>query len=151
MSHARTQVQAAIVTALQAITGFSTKVFPARVNPVPEDSLPVILVYSTEEEIETGTMNPPRTQLRTLTVMVDSVVQLTSGFDTELDDMQEDIEKILGGATFLATITTAKWHDITLVAATKTMSGEPGTTTAALRMEYRVQYATLENAPQTLI
>lgn len=151
MSHARTQVQSAIVTALQGITGFSTKVFAARVNPVEEADLPVMLVYSTEETIETGVMNPPRSQFRALTVMVDCVIQQSSGFDTELDDLQEDVEKVLGGATFLATINSAKWHDITLVSANKTMSGEPGTTTAALRLEYRVQYSTRENAPQTLI
>lgn len=151
MSHARTQIRDMIVTALRAIEDMKWSVFASRVIPVPETSLPVILVYTTEEAISTETMGPPRTQIRSLAVMVDLIVQAQETYDDDLDAMQVNVEDVLGGSAFLATMNTAKVKNIALEAANKTMSGEPTITTCATRMEYRVEYVTRENDPETLI
>lgn len=148
--HVRTQVRDLFVTALQGVSGMSDKVFAARVNPLSEELLPVFLVYTTEETIDTLTMGPPRTQMRTLSVMVDVVLQVSEDYDDELDVLQASIETVLGGSAFYAITEAAKVQNVTLVAANKTMSGEPQTTTCATRLEYRAEYTTRENDPETL-
>ena len=150
MSHVRTQVRDLIVAALRDIPDMKFSVFASRVTPIQQDRLPVILVYTTDEAVETVTMGPPRTQLRQLSVMVDVIISLRDDFDEELDAFQTEVEKILGGSAFLADMTTAKVKDFILIAANKTMSGEPDTTTCATRMEYRADYTTRESDPETL-
>jgi hypothetical protein len=150
MTHARTQVRDLFVTALKAIDDMNDKVFAARVNPVAAELLPVILVYTTEEVVETLTMDPPRTQGRVLSVMVDVVLQLSEDYDDELDALQASIETVLGGSAFYATTEAANVQNVTLVAANKIMSGESQTTTCATRLEFRAEYTTRENDPETL-
>ena len=151
MSHVKTQVRDTIVTALGTVTALTGRVYANRVNPVQSGDMPVALVFVTEEEITTDTMGHPRHQTRIISVMVDLVVETTEDFDDDLDDLQAAVETVLGGATFLATMNSAKWRDLTLVATEKALNGDGKITVAALRMEYRVECATRENNPETLI
>ena len=151
MSHVKSQVRDAIVTALGGITALSGRVHANRVNPVQHGDMPVALVFVTEEEITTDTIGHPRHQTRAISVMVDLLVETTEDFDDDLDDLQVSVETVLGGSAFLATMNSAKWRDLTLVATEKALNGEGQVTVAGLRMEYRVECATRENNPETLI
>lgn len=151
MSHVRTQIRDLVAAALKAVPEMSDSVFASRVNPIALKSLPAIMVFTAEEQVETATMGFPRTQFRALSVFVDVVIALREDYDDELDAFQVEVEKILGGSDFLGEWTAAGIKNFSLVGANKAMSGEGETTTCATRMEYRAEYATRENDPETIV
>lgn len=89
MSHVRTQIRTATVAAL---AGIGTTVIAARVYPVAEDSLPVVLVYTNGEQVsqyEFGGLE------RRLEVVVEIVAQGTN-LDAALDAILVEVEQALG-------------------------------------------------------
>jgi hypothetical protein len=87
MSHVRTQIRAAAVAALSGIALVST----ARVYPVAEGELPVLLVRTDGEEITGGTHGA---HARELALIVEAVAR--GGFvDEDLDALLVQVETAL--------------------------------------------------------
>jgi hypothetical protein len=95
MAHVRKQIRDNIVTTLTGLTTTGSRVYRSRVYPVADNKLPGILIYTDSEEVETATINPPRTQLRTLTVRIEAFVKGVSNFDDDIDTITEEVEEAL--------------------------------------------------------
>lgn len=142
MAHVRKQIRDNIVTTLTGLTTTGSRVYRTRVYPLGESKLPGLGIYTDTEEIEIQTINPPRTQLRTLTVTVDAFVKGVSNFDNDLDTICEEVEEALA-----ADITRGGLAKDTRVTGFESdFSGEGDQPVANGKISVTVQYVTLENA-----
>jgi hypothetical protein len=87
MSHVRTQIRAAAVDALAGVAPVSA----SRVYPIAEADLPVLLVWTNEEEITGGTHGA---YARELTLIVEAVAR-GALVDDDLDALLVGVEKAL--------------------------------------------------------
>jgi hypothetical protein len=91
MSHVRTQIRQAAVAALDGIAAVSA----SRVYPIAEADLPVLLVWTNDEEITGGTHGA---YARELTLAVEAVAR--GGFvDDDLDALLVSVENALTRST----------------------------------------------------
>ena len=91
MSHARTQIRAAAVAALEGVAPVSA----SRVYPIDEAELPVLLVWTNAEEITGGTHGA---YARELTLIVEAVAR-GGTVDDDLDTLLVGVEKALARNT----------------------------------------------------
>lgn len=111
MSHVRTQIKAAAITALTGLTTTGARVFSERAYPT--DDLPCLCITTGEEEVETVELGPGATQERTIELLVEGFAAAASGVDTLLDTIQSEVEVALFSADL-------NWW-IDLVASNKTV------------------------------
>jgi hypothetical protein len=86
VSHVRTQIRAAVVSALESLGG----VHVSRARTLQPDELPVYLVYTQSEEIESDFEH----HNRALQVVVEVVIA-SQNFDDDLDDQVLAVEQLL--------------------------------------------------------
>lgn len=95
MSHLRTQIRQRIVTNLTGLSTTGSNVYDTRVYPLAPNKLPGLAVYTKSESTEYETMSPPRTLRKTVTVVIEIYVKMTSTFDEVLDTIAAEIEAAL--------------------------------------------------------
>lgn len=145
MAHVRKQIRDNVVTALTGLTTTGSNVFRSRVYPIETSKLPGLAIYTDSEDIEAQTVNPPRTQFRTLTVTVDCYVKGVSNFDNDLDTISEEVEEALA-----ADITRGGLAKDTRVSSFQAdFSGEGEQPIATGKISIEVDYVTVENAVDT--
>lgn len=71
MAHVRQSIRDNVVTTLTGLTTTGANVFASRVYPLATAKLPGLAIYTNDEAIEASTIQPPRVQLRTLTLTVE--------------------------------------------------------------------------------
>ena len=135
MSHVRTQIRNAVAAAL---TGVGT-VHVARVYPVTEAELPVVLVYTNGEQIEQGEFGSLE---RVLEVVVEIVAQGDS-LDAAMDAVLVDVEQALGGG--LGALVTS-FSAASIEVSTSTEGSAP---IGRLRLAYEATYRTAYADPET--
>lgn len=141
MSHLRKQIRDAVVTALTGLATTSTRVYKTRIYPLETGKLPGLCIYTRSEEISNETINPPRTQLRTLEVVVESYVMANSNIDDSLDAISLEVEEAIYSHQTLSGL--AKGIDITSFEAD--YSGEGEKIVGVGRLTLSVYYTTKEN------
>lgn len=141
MSHIRKQIRDAVVTALTGLTTTSTRVYKSRIYPLESGKLPGLCIYTKAEEISNETINPPRTQMRTLQVMVESYVMANSNIDDSLDTISLEVEEAIYSHQTLSGL--AKGIDI--VSYEADYSGEGEKVVGVGRLTLNVFYTTKEN------
>ena len=145
MAHVRKQIRDNVVTALTGLATTGSNVFRSRVYPMETSKLPGLAIYTDSEEIAPQTINPPRTQLRTLTVTVDCYVKGVSNFDNDLDTISEEVEEAL-----TADLTRGGLAKDTRVSSFQAdFSGEGEQPIATGKISIEVDYVTVENAVGT--
>lgn len=95
MSHGRTQIRAALKTALTGLTTTGSNVHVDRERPVRKQVLPILLILTGDEQIETGTTRPPRTQVRVLNMSIDCIASADGAapdVDATLDTIISEVE-----------------------------------------------------------
>jgi len=97
MAHLRKQIRDRVVTNLTGLSTTASRVYASRVYPMAAANLPGICVYAKSEEIETTTLTPPRTQVRTLALVVEGYAAATSSLDDTLDAISLEVEEALAG------------------------------------------------------
>jgi hypothetical protein len=147
MAHVRKLIRDNITTTLTGLTTTGTNVYQTRVYPLAEDKLPGIAIYTSAEAIEYATINPPRTQIRTLTVNIELYVKGLTGYDNDLDQISSEIEEAL--YTDLTRGGYAKETRITAFDAD--FSGEGDQPVAYATITVEVDYMTLENDVETSV
>lgn len=95
MSHIRKRIRDAVVTALTGLTTTGTRVYKSRVYPLESGKLPGLCIYTKSEDISTTTINRPRTQIRTLEVVIEGYVMANSAFDDTIDQISVEVEEAL--------------------------------------------------------
>lgn len=95
MAHVRKLIRDNVTTALTGLSITGSNVFKTRVIPLDKTKLPAICVYANNETTEYGTINPPRTQMRTLELTAEVYVKGTSDVDDSLDAISVELEEAL--------------------------------------------------------
>lgn len=147
MAHVRKQIRDNIETTLTGLSTTGSNVYRSRVYPIADDKLPGILIYTDSEEVETVSITPPRTQLRSLTVRVEVFVKALSNFDDEIDTIAEEIEAALAADATRGGLA----KDTTITGFDAEFSGDGDQPVGTGRISIRVDYATLENAAGTAV
>ena len=147
MAHVRKQIRDNIITTITGLSTTGSNVYRSRVYPIAEDKLPGVLVYTELEEIETVSITPPRTQMRSLTVRIEAYVKGVSNFDNDLDTISEEVEEALS-----IDVTRGGLAKDTVVTSFEAeFSGDGDQPVAVGRMSIRVDYATVEGAVETAV
>lgn len=99
MSHKRQIIRDAIINQLKDKTDAGSNVYGNRAKPLFDQFLPVILVYSKQENILEDQYNiDGYTSLkRELEIAIEAVILGGDDFDQKLDDIAEQIESALDG------------------------------------------------------
>lgn len=146
MTHARQQLREAAATLLTDLETTGVNVFQNRVYDVTESELPCLLIYTTNETIETETMAQYRTLHREVDLIVEGMAQAVSDIDDVLDLIGSEVEVAIGSDRTLSG--TAKQATLESVEIGLSQVGEKPA--GSIRMTYKVYYRTTENAPDTL-
>jgi len=147
MAHIRKLIRDDITTTLTGLTTTGSNIYQTRVYPLAENKLPGLAIYTSSESTEYATINPPRTQIRTLIVNVEIYVRGLTGYDNTLDQIALEIEEAL--YTDLTRGGYAKETRVTGFEAE--FSGEGDEPVAYATMTIEVDYMTLENDLETSV
>lgn len=95
MAHVRTNIRNNIATTLTGLTTTGSNVYVTRLFPLGAGKLPGLCIYTRGEATQYSTVNPPRTQMRTLDVIVEAYVKGTSSIDATIDTISVELEEAL--------------------------------------------------------
>lgn len=148
MSHLRTQIRSAVVTALTNLSSTGTRVYSGRVDPLAADASASLLVDVGEEQIETVSIGGSRNRIldRRLEVIIRAGVKAGSGYLDTLDQIALEVEQALAANQSLGGV--AKYVQPTGIEAPE-LDGQGEKTVAFLTMRFSVAYMAALNAPQT--
>lgn len=141
MAHVRKLIRDDIETTLTGLTTTGSNVYQTRVYPLAEDRLPGLAIYTSSEAAEYATINPPRTQIRTLSVSVDVYVKAVTGYDDTLDAACVEIEEAL----YTDRTRGGNAKDTRVTAFDSDFSGDGDQPVARATLTVEVEYVTLEN------
>lgn len=100
MTHKRTTIRNAFVSALTGLATTGSHVYASRLKPLAATELPAILVSTGgEPESDAIVMQGNKALLRNLTVRLDIVVKAVSGFEDTADGILAEIEAVLFDTT----------------------------------------------------
>ncbi len=145
MAHVRQQIRDNIVTTLTGLTTTGARIYRTRVYPIAEDKLPGLLIYTDAEEVETVTITPPRTQMRSLEIKVEAYVKGVSNFDNQIDTITAEIEDALSADVTRGALA----KDTTITGFEADFNGDGDQPVAMGRVTVRVDYMTVEGAAET--
>ena len=146
MAHVRQQLRERAATTLTGLTTTGSRVYQSRIYPLGAANLPGLLIYTKSEASEPETIGSARTVLRNLSLVVDGYVKAVSNFDDLVDTISAEVETALGNDVTLNSLAKN-----TYLESTDIDDGEGDQPVAVVSLTYVVQYATIENAPQTAV
>lgn len=141
MAHLRKQIRDNIVSVLTSLPTTGTRVFASRVYPLASDKMPGLCIYTNSETIENATVTLPRTQMRTLEVMVEAYAIATSALDDSLDQICLEVEEKLA----LDVTRGGKAKDTKITQIETEFAGDGEKPAGIARMTVQVLYAAKEN------
>ena len=147
MAHVRKTIRDNITTTLTGLTTTGSNVYQTRFYPLAEAKIAGLCIYTNSESTEASTLKTPRTQLRTLEVMVEAYVKGTTGIDDTLDTIAVEVEEAL--TTDITRGGNAK--DTKVTAFEASYSGDGDQPVGVGRFTVEVLYATLENDIETAV
>lgn len=147
MAHVRKSIRDNIATTLTGLTTTGSNVYMTRTFPLGAGKLPGLCVYTRSELVATNTLQPPRTQSRSLEVMTEAYVKGTSGVDDTLDAIALEVEEAL-----TADLTRGGYaRDTRMTSFEVDYDGEGDQTIGVARFTIAVDYVTLENDIETAV
>ena len=147
MAHVRKLIRDNITTTLTGLATTSSNVFQTRLFPLGESKLPALCIYTNSETTEYGTIKAPRTQVRTLEVMVEAYVKDTSVLDNSLDTIAVEIEEALS-----SDLTRGGYaKDTKIISFDADYTGDGEQSVGIGRFTISVVYATIENDIETAV
>ena len=147
MAHVRKSIRDDIVSTLTGLTTTGTNVYQTRFYPLAEAKVPGLCIYTNTESTEHATMTRPRTQFRTLEVIVEAYVKGTSNVDNTLDTIAVEVEEAISADVTLGGY--AKDAKITAFEASYAADGDQPVGVGRCTVE--VLYATLEDDIETAV
>jgi len=147
MAHVRKSIRDNIETTLTGLTTTGSNVYVTRFYPLAEAKVSGLCIYTNSEATEISTLKTPRTQLRTLEVMVEAYVKGTTGIDDTLDTIAVEVEEAL--TTDITRGGNAK--DTKVTAFESSYAGDGDQPVGVGRFTVEVLYATLENDIETAV
>ena len=147
MAHVRQQLRERAAATLTGLTTTGSRVYQSRIYPLGAANLPGLLIYTKSEASEPETIGSARTVLRNLSLVVDGYVKAVSNFDDLVDTISAEVETALGNDVTLNSLAKNTYLESTDIE----YDGEGDQPVAVVSLTYVVQYATIENAPQTAV
>ena len=141
MAHLRKQIRDNVVTAVTSLSTTGARVSASRAYPLTSANLPGLCVYVKEEEVSTETIEPPRTQLRTATLVIEGYAAATSSLDNTLEAISLEVEEAL-----VASVTRGGLARDTRVIRIEAEYADDGDTpVGVIRIEAEIDYVVVEN------
>ncbi len=143
MAHIRNLIRDNVVTSLKGLTTTKNNVYASRVYPLAANKLPGLAVYTNNENIAYRTVNPPRTLIRTLTVVVEIYVKAVTTFDDDIDTIVAEVE-----AALYTDLTRGGYAEDTKISSLDVQfSGDGDQPVAGARLDVEVTYLATEGSP----
>jgi hypothetical protein len=147
MAHVRKSIRDNVTTTLTGLATTGANVYQTRFYPLAEAKVAGLCIYTNSEDVEYTTLSLPRTQMRSLEVMVEAYVKGTTNIDDTLDTIGVEISEAL--ATDVTRGGFAKDTKVTRFEATYAGEGDQPVGVGSFTVE--VLYATLENDIETAV
>lgn len=140
--HQRKLIRQVVAATLVNATAATDRVFTTRMNPVRMPELPALCIYSEDERVTPDSQKTfPRELERRLEIVVEGYVGLTDQIDDELDDLAEQVEKLMhADPTFSAQTGEAVVGDSVMTSTIFTFKDEGNRPFGAFRMVYEFTY-----------
>lgn len=146
-NHIRQQIREAVGVLLTGLTTTGTNVFQSRQHRIPEDSLPALVIYSTEEESEAVAFGGGSPLLdRTLTLVVEGYAKEVSNVDDTADTISKEVETALAGDLTLGGLAQYVILANTLIE----YEGETDSNAALVTLSFGVLYRTRAATPDVV-
>jgi hypothetical protein len=143
-NHVRTQIRDAAVNALDALTTTSTRCYGGLPGTRPLHTLPALLIYTKDEEVERVSRLASGFRMRrTCNLVIEGYVASTTDADLTCDTINAEVEAVLGANTTLGGLA----KDLELQRVEKEDEEQAEKPTYVIRMTYRAEYHTLETTP----
>ncbi len=136
MSHARQQIREALAARVTGLTTCGTRVFQSRM--VPQETLPLLLVTTNDEEINPGTIGD--IYERVLSVSVIGLAKATANLDDTLDTIAAEVEVAMSAEYWAELVAINVGFD--------EMLEKPA---GRIELVYRVTYRTASSVPGTIL
>jgi hypothetical protein len=147
MAHVRKSIRDNVTTTLTGLATTGSNVYQTRFYPLAEAKLAGLCIYTNSEDVEYTTVSLPRTQMRSLEVMVEAYVKGTTNIDDTLDTIGVEISEALAADVTRGGY--AKDTKVTRFEATYAGEGDQPVGVGSFTVE--VLYATLENDIETAV
>ena len=147
MAHVRKSIRDNVTTTLTGLATTGSNVYQTRFYPLAEAKLGGLCIYTNSEDVEYTTLSLPRTQMRSLEVMVEAYVKGTTNIDDTLDTIGVEISEALAADVTRGGY--AKDTKVTRFEATYAGEGDQPVGVGSFTVE--VLYATLENDIETAV
>lgn len=143
--HVHTQIVEALVTALTGLATTGAHVYANRLHPLAESTLPAMRLSLDQESVEGYTLHPNPILDRRLTVVVEACVLADDGSaDATVEQIQKEVEIALAAGI------SPGGHHLDVLYTGSNYDDEAGGLDAAVRrMEFRIDFSTPANAPDT--
>ena len=136
MSHARQQIREALAARVTGLTTCGTRGFQSRM--VPQETLPLLLVTTNDEEINPGTIG--NIYERVLSVSIIGLAKATGSVDDTLDTIAAEVEVAMSAEYWAELVAINVGFDETLE--------KP---VGRIELVYRVTYRTASSVPGTIL
>lgn len=143
--HLHKQIRTAAAAALTGLTTTAARVYANRLHPMEDTSLPGLRVSTDSDDVVPTTVHSPHVQQHRLTLVVECCARATTGLDDLCDQMQKEVEialsagLVIGTRTLFPVLTGSQYDD-----------EAAGTPAAVKRVEFFVEYHTLNTQPDVL-
>ena len=144
MAHIRKTIRENVGTALTGLSTTGSSVFQSRVFPLNFSNLPALLIYTMDDTITETSLKKPRTQYRTMSVIVEGHVKGTADIDDTIDTISEEVEEAM-----VSDVTRGGNAKDTRLQTTEIEFEEATSKVGLVRFTYVIDYVTVENAVQT--
>lgn len=143
--HLHKQIRAAVVTALTGLTTSGPRVYANRLQPLPENTSPTLLVALDDEAATQATFHPFPVFERELRLSVAAIVKATGALDDTLDLMSKEVEVALAAGITVAGRNLGVYY--TGMSFEDEQSDRP---VGIKRMSFTIPYTAAANAPDAL-
>ena len=143
--HLHKQIRDAVATTLTGLATTAARVYANRLYPMEDTSLPGLRVSTDADDVTPVTLHLPYVQQHRLTLVVECCARATTGLDDTCDLMQKEVEIALAAGFLIGTrrlypVLTGSQYD----------DEAAGTPAAVKRVEFFVEYHTLNTQPDVL-
>ena len=145
--HLRQQIRERVALDVTGLVTTGANVFQSRVYPIEDSKLPCLLVYSNSEESEILNQGSPRLLLRTLSITIQGVASESSNIDDKLDLIAKEIEIAMAADVDINGLA----QDSFMTSSEIDFTSDGAKTIGTLRVNYQIEYRTLDNAPDVAI
>ena len=144
-NHLHKQIRDALKTQLTGLASSGARVYANRLQPLPDNLSPTLLITLDEEQATAGTVHAPTLLERELTAVVTAVAKATAGLDDALDQMSQEVEIALSSGIAVGA---AMLYPIYSGMSFEDAQGDKPV--GVKRMTFSINYLAMNSAPDTL-